>query len=418
VSAVARSCDVAVLGAGIVGVAAAWHLLKRGRSVALVDRREPGEETSYGNAGVVERDGFLPLTFPRSVAALARYALNRSPEAYYHPLFLPRLIPWLLAFRAEGDPARLAAFAEAVDAIQRHAVAEHRDIARDADAEHFFRDTGWVRLYRTAAAFAADAPLTAHADRFGVRYEVFDAAGFAALEPHVRPVFHRAVLWADTQSVSSPGGVTKAYAARFAAAGGRILTGDATSLKPVADGWQVETAEGPLVAREAVVALGPWATDVLAPLGYRFPLAVKRGYHRHYRPRGNATLARPVVDMERGFVITPMLDGIRLTTGVEFADRDAPPTPVQVARAKGAADELFPLAEPVEAEPWMGRRPCFPDSLPAVGHAPRHDGLWLDFGHGHIGFTLGPATGRLLAEMMTGERPFVDPRPFSPDRFG
>ena len=106
--------------------------------------------------------------------------------------------------------------------------------------------------------------------------------------------------------------------------------------------------------QEAVVALGPWAPDLLDPLGINLPLTFKRGYHRHFRPRGNAGLTRPVVDAENGYCLAPMEQGIRLTTGAEFADRDAPPTPVQFDRLMPAARGLFPLGEQVEAQPWMG----------------------------------------------------------------
>ncbi len=173
---------------------------------------------------------------------------------------------------------------------------------------------------------------------------------------------------------------------------------------------------------EVVIALGPWLPDVLDPLGIKLPLAVKRGYHRHFRPQGNAALARPVLDAENGYVLAPMEQGIRVTSGVEFAARDAPPTPVQLERLLPAAHELFPLGEPVEAQSfggktWLGARPCFADSRPVIGRAPGQAGLWLACGHAHWGLTLGPATGRLLAEMMTGATPFCDPRPYAAERF-
>jgi D-amino-acid dehydrogenase len=211
--------------------------------------------------------------------------------------------------------------------------------------------------------------------------------------------------------------VTRAYSARFAALGGVMMTADARSLHHSGGHWRVETAHGPIDAREAVVALGPFAPDVLAPLGIMLPLAIKRGYHRHFRPAGNAALARPVLDEETGFVLAPMEQGIRLTTGIEFAARDAPPTPVQFDRLLPAAKDLFPLGEPVEATPWMGSRPCFADSRPVIGRAPGRGGLWLAYGHAHWGLTLGPATGRLLAEMMTGATPFCDPAPYAAERF-
>jgi D-amino-acid dehydrogenase len=218
-------------------------------------------------------------------------------------------------------------------------------------------------------------------------------------------------------SVSNPLALTRAYAERFTALGGIALTGDARTLHRANPYWRVETAAGPLDAGDVVIALGPWTPDVLGPLGIKLPLAVKRGYHRHFRPQGNAALSRPVLDAENGYVLAPMEQGIRVTTGVEFAARDAAPTPVQLDRLLPAARELFPLGEAVEAQPWLGARPCFPDSRPVISRAPRQRGLWLAYGHGHWGLTLGPATGRLVAEMMTGATPFCDPKPYAADRF-
>jgi D-amino-acid dehydrogenase len=172
-----------------------------------------------------------------------------------------------------------------------------------------------------------------------------------------------------------------------------------------------------LDADAAVVALGPFAPDVLDPLGIRLPLGIKRGYHLHFQPSGNAGLTRPVLDAEIGYCLAPMEQGIRLTTGAEFAARDAPPTPAQFGRLLPAARSLFPLGEAVEATPWMGSRPCFVDSRPVIGSAPGHHGLWLAYGHAHWGLTLGPATGRLMAEMMTGAAPFIDPAPYAAERF-
>jgi D-amino-acid dehydrogenase len=137
----------------------------------------------------------------------------------------------------------------------------------------------------------------------------------------------------------------------------------------------------------------------------------------HYKPDGNAVLNHPVLDVDGGFVLAPMTKGIRLTTGAEFAARDAPPTPVQVDRTEPLARDIFPLGRRVDPEPWLGRRPCLPDMRPVLGPAPKHKGLWFSFGHNHHGFTLGPVTGRLMAEMMTGETPFTDARPYRADRF-
>ena len=124
-----------------------------------------------------------------------------------------------------------------------------------------------------------------------------------------------------------------------------------------------------------------------------------------------------MLDAERGYVLVPMAQGLRITTGAEFAQVDAPATPVQLRRAEVAARELVDLPQAVEAEPWLGNRPCTVDMLPVMGPAPRHAGLWFNFGHAHQGFTLGPVAGRLLADLVTGQAPFVDPAPYAATRF-
>ena len=170
------------------------------------------------------------------------------------------------------------------------------------------------------------------------------------------------------------------------------------------------------------MALGPWAGDLLETRGICLPLGVKRGYHRHFKGKGNAALARPVLDADVGYCIAPMTQGIRLTTGAEFAARDARPSPVQFDRLLPRAKELFPLGERADDEKtgdrtWLGARPCLPDSRAAIGPAPGEKGLWLAVGHAHWGLTLGPVTGRLIADLMTGATPFVDPAPYRPERF-
>ncbi len=406
-----------MLGAGIVGTSIAVQLAKRGLSVALIDRGGPGEGTSYGNAGIIEGNTVFPAAFPSSFAELARIALKRSPVANYHLSHLPRIAPWLAAFRAASQPQRLVETAQLMRPLFARAVGEHEQLAGEAGAERYLSRRGWLKLYRTDGAFAALAPELDLAARFGIGNVPLDRDAALALEPALAGAFRHAVHWTGAVSVSNPLALTRAYAARFTALGGLTLSGDARTLHRADSHWRVETASGPIDTGDVVIALGPWAPDVLNPLDIRLPLAVKRGYHRHYRPQGNAALSRPVLDAENGYVLAPMEQGIRITTGVEFAARDAAPTPVQFDRLLPAARALFPLGEAVEAQPWLGARPCFPDSRPVIGRAPGQRGLWLAVGHAHWGLTLGPATGRLIAEMMTGATPFCDPKPYGADRF-
>jgi D-amino-acid dehydrogenase len=410
--------DVMVLGAGIVGICVAAHLQKRGRSVVLVDRRGAAEETSFGNAGLIQREGVYPYGFPHDFGALLRYGVNRTIDAHYHPSALPALAPFLWQYWQHSRPARHAAVARQYATLIEHCVSEHDALAQAAGATGFLHRTGWLKVFRSA--HERDRRY-AEAERwrreFGVNYRAVDARSLQEMEPHLAPVLSGALHWTDPVSVDDPQGLARGYLGFFERLGGQFVQGNAASLEAEAHGWRLRTAPGLLAANTAVVALGPWSDVLTRALGYELPLAVKRGYHMHYRPAGEARLNHPVLDTERGYFLAPMRRGIRLTTGAEFAYRDAIKTPVQLGRAEPIARDLFPLAERLDTEPWMGARPCTPDMLPIIGRAPRHANLWFAFGHAHHGLTLGPITGRLLAEMITGEATIVDPAPFSAERF-
>ena len=411
--------DVLVLGAGMVGVGAALHLQKRGRDTVLIDRHElAGEETSYGNGGLIECASVFPYMFPRDWRQILQYASNRTPQVRYHFSDLPSFLPWLVRYFLASSPERALQSAMAELPLIQRSLVEHEELIAEANVPELLQRTGWIKLYRSDATLAKALQDLERARQYGVAGNVLDASAIAAREPNLTGDFAGAVHFPDPGFVPDPGGLAKAYAALFGRKGGRFLVGDARTLEQSGGRWRVATAEGTITAREAVVAMGPWSDQIFGPLGYSIPLSVKRGYHLHLKSRGNAVLNHPVLDSDAGFLLAPMNQGIRLTTGAEFAHRDAPPTPVQVERALPRAHALFPLGKPVDAQPWKGARPCLPDMLPVIGKAPRHPGLWFDFGHQHHGLTLGPATGRLLAETMTGETPFADTAPFAVERFG
>ncbi|NKE43782.1 FAD-binding oxidoreductase [Roseomonas frigidaquae] len=410
--------SVLVLGAGMVGVSVALQLQRRGRQVVLVDRQPPGEGASFGNGGLIQREAVFPHPFPRKLSEILRIARNRSVDAVYHPTALPGIALPLLRYWWHSSPERYAQAQAGHAALIATCLDEHLALARGTPAMALLRPIGWMRLYATPEAMAAALAEAERAHRLhGVNFVALDSQALAAAEPHLLAAREGAIHWTDPLSVSDPQALTLAYAALFTEAGGSIARGDATTLERHGAGWRVTTPQGPVEAAEVVIALGAGAGAVTRRLGYAPPLFGKRGYHMHYRLRGNAVLHRPILDTQSGFLLAPMRAGVRLTTGAEFAVAEAPPTPVQLARAEPLARRLLPLEDRVEDKPWLGVRPCTPDMLPVIGRLPGQQGAWCAFGHAHQGLTLGPTTGRLLAEMMTGEAPFLPPEPYRAERF-
>jgi len=410
-----KRLDVVVLGAGIVGVSAAYAARQQGFSVVLVDRREPGSETSYGNAGILSSGSISPLNNPSLWNSLPKYLSNRHAALRWNIGWTLRNPEWVIQFLANAIPSRTKPRAAALHGLIGASLKLHRDWIVKAGAANRIRETGWLKAWRGDAIDAAkreQALLT----EFGIESQLLDRQGISALEPSIVPVYKVGLLHSQTASVDSPGGVVKAYAKMLAGAGGEIRQSDIKSIVPDGEGWRVVLDDATIPTRHVVVALGPWSADILRPLGYRVPLAFERGYHREFKPNPARSLQRPIHDADGSFLMTPMEQGIRVTSGVELTDRDAPSSFAQIDAVEPMAREVVEFGEQV-GDTWRGSRPTLPDSLPMIGPAPRHAGLWLAFGNQHIGFTTGPATGAAIAAMIKGMPPPYDVTAFAPSRY-
>ena len=408
-----QSRNATVLGAGIVGVSCALHLQKRGWTVTLIDRKSPGNETSYGNAGVIAQSALVPTNMPSLWCNLYAYARGSSPSVKYDLDHLAKNSGWMVRYLAGATPRRAAKRAAAFAPIVRASIEDHKALIQEAGVAHRLRDTGWFKLYRTQRGFeraAAERELLAE---HGVAFDELDQDGIHQIEPDLKPIFERGCLIRCASSVDNPGKVTAAFATLFERRGGHIILAQVERITPNNSGFTVTTSGAStspekINTAHVVVALGPWSMDILAPLGYSIPLGIERGYHCHYRVEGGASLTRPCLDIEAGYAVIPMEQGYRITTGVELAARDAPPSPTQLEKVVPLARQAFALGHAISDDIWLGRRPSTPDSLPIIGQSPKHERLWFAFGHGHNGFGLGPSTGRALAALMSDGTSSID----------
>lgn len=382
----------------------------------LVDKRAPGEESSFGNAGLIQKEAAEPYAFPKGVGFLLKAALGLGAEVNWHAQGLLQMSNPLLKYFKHSQGQLYAKISLAYSQLIQHATQEHAPFIEAAGAESLITREGFRYVYRTPKAFEAGISRAQRLEKeFGVPHRTENRSELSRAEPSLLRAVIGAIHWLEPWSVSNPGGLVKKYADLFIQRGGQIVLGDGESLQQTAIGWSMNTSIGHVDASQTVLAIGPWAGRFMGKLGYRWPLFIKRGYHQHYISGGPLRL--PVLDAEKGYVLAPMQRGLRLTTGAEFAPIDASPTPVQLTKAEPMARELLDLGQSLAEPVWVGARPCTADMLPVMGPAPKHKGLWFNFGHGHQGFTLGPVAGRLLAEMIDTQPTFIDAVPYLPERF-
>lgn len=411
--------QVVVLGAGMVGISCALALRQRGLEVTVLDPLGPGAATSHGNAGVLARSSLMPFNHPGLWRQLPGLLRGLHPGFRYHLPWALSQWRWGLSFLMHARTAVFEETTTALDALIRHSGLVHRRWMQGAGIAHRRRDDGWLFLYRSETAFAGGAFGRETLARFGVTTRTLDAPALRELEPSLKPLFPRALWVQDASSVDNPGEVVRAYARWLQRSGGRVLSTEATSVQRQDSGWRIRTGDGATTqADHVIVALGPWSRAFLQQQwGLSLPMGFERGQHRHFQPGPGTRLNRPVYDTGGGYVLAPMEQGLRLTTGVELNDRTAPPLTSQLEAAERSAREALDFGARTAEPDWLGSRPTLPDCRPMIGACPGRAGLWLALGHQHIGFSTGPGTGELLAQLMLGETVALDPHPFRPQRF-
>ncbi len=407
---------VTIIGAGVVGVSAALYLQRDGHEVTLLDPREPGSGASFGNAGGIVTTSCAPLALPGIWAKLPAMLLDSEAPLILRPRYLPKMLPWLARFAAAARPRRVEAISLALAALNGRAEAAWLDLARQAGAEALLRPVGWLKVYETDAAFGATAGERALLSRRGKRFDILDGNELRQLEPNLAPHFKHAYFQPECLFLVDPHRMVGELAADFLARGGRHLREQASGLEASPTGRpRVRTDRGLHEAAAVVLAAGAWSKAMAADLGVKPPLDTERGYHLML-PQPEKSLSRPTVNGDAGFVLSPMAEGLRLASGVEFAGLEAPANFTRIRALLPLARRMLPGLQIEECSAWLGFRPSMPDSLPVIGRAPRQPHVYCAFGHGHLGMTQGPVTGRLIADLIAGRDPGLDLAPFRATR--
>jgi D-amino-acid dehydrogenase len=411
------SIDVAIVGAGIIGICTAFKLQEAGRNAVLIDRKGIAEETSRGNAGAFAFSDVIPLATSGVLQKLPKWLSDPLGPLTIRPEYLPQITPWLMRFWRAGWPDRVAAGIRAQSALMRVARAEAESLVANARLGSLIRSDGILELYESEAELRGTAKDDAAKAAEGIEFRHVRGAELAELQPGLSPKIVCGTFIPKWQTVSDPYDYAVAVAKAATDRGAAFRKAEVVQLRPHDDGVVLELSGGSAIrARQVVVAGGAWSKQLTTPLGDDIPLETERGYNTTL-PGYSFDLKRQLFFGGHGFVVTPLASGIRVGGAVELGGLKLPPNFKRADAMLQKAARFMPGLVTTGGKQWMGFRPSLPDSLPAIGFSRRSRNIAYAFGHGHLGLTQSAGTGQLVANLLTGAPQPIDMSPFLPQRF-
>jgi D-amino-acid dehydrogenase len=406
---------VVVVGAGIAGACCAAALAADGQAVTVVDAGAPGEGCSHGNAGQFNLGSTLPIALPGMWRQVPGWLMDPLGPLAVRWRYLPPAAPWLARWVWESRRARARRHSLALKALAASCLDRYRGMLGAEESARLLRVRGHLHVYERAHLTDGDRLALEMMAAKGIMPVALGAGEVREMAPALAPIYARGLYFPENGHTVDPGGLVRAIVARSGATVLlRRVTGFAREGGVVT---AVETEDGPLPCSAVVVAAGAGSRGLAAMLGARVPLEVERGYHLML-PAPGVALDVPVSNAEHTFVTTPMAAGLRLAGTVEIAGPDAPPDWRRAEVLGVHARRMLPGLSVEGAARWMGMRPSFPDSLPAIDRFPGAGNAFAAFGHGHYGVSLSPMTGRIVADLVAGRIPAVDMAPYRLGRFG
>jgi glycine/D-amino acid oxidase-like deaminating enzyme len=408
---------IAVIGAGVVGMASALHLQRVLGGVTAIDPLQPGGGASFGNGGLIAVDSCGPMSTPGMLRQVPRWLLNPDgPLAINHGYAL-RALPWLVGRLSSGKMHRIIAASDAFRTLHKPALDIYRDMLGRENFHDLIRQTGHVEVWEGANVSDSERIGGELRARHGIAHESLDLDELKQLVPQISPAIKRASFVPNGAHTINPLRLVQKLADLFVEAGGMLLREQAMKLLPIeGGGYRVLTNVGDYRFSKLAIAGGAWSNRLLKPLGLSLPLEAERGYHVMVRD-SSLDLKLPVLHRGRGFGATPMEEGIRFAGTVEIAGLDVAMNEARSASIRRHAENMFPGLATERSTIWMGFRPCFPDNLPVIDQVKQYPGLFVACGHGHFGVTSAPATGLALSRIMAGQPSAFDLSPFSLARF-
>jgi D-amino-acid dehydrogenase len=408
--------DIAIIGGGVIGVASAVELARRGAQVTVLERDRIGHGCSYGNAGWLTPSQAVPLANPSMLLKSFKWMFDPDSPLYIQPRLDPALIRWLIGFLLASRTSKFERGTAALVELCRMSVDLWEELATRSPETFGFERHGLLAVYENAASLEAARPGVDLVCRSGVRAERWTADEIREREPAVTGRQAGGYFYPD-DAHCEPYRAVKALEAEARALGVRFLEG--TEVYRISNGAgprRLTTTHGEISAGQLVIATGPWSEALGKMLGLRLPVIGAKGYSI-VLPPGDPQPSRSIYLVERKIAVNPHRDALRIAGTLELVRDDFSINARRVDVILRGAKGMLNIEETAPREIWRGLRPCTPDGMPLIGRARGRGDVWLATGHQMAGLKTAPGTGLLLAQLMTGETPRFDPEPFRADRY-
>ena len=410
--------QVTIIGAGIVGVASTLWLQRAGFKATLIDSGAVGEGASFGNAGNISPGAVVPYLIPGIWREAPRWLLDAEGPLAIRPGYFLKVLPWLsAAVRSASQEAALAT-SRAMHALHGGTLDAYATLTRGTDAQDLIELSGQLYVSENPNAAQGSALAQRMRAEAGVKTVLLDWMEIRELEPTLAPIFKSGMLLPDNGRCKNPHQLVTALARAAERNGATIVRGEVTGFQTQGERVQSIIVDGrPQPVQRVVIAAGAASRKLAAQLGTEIPVEAERGYHITIEDPGVAPRI-PVTNTDAKFACSPMNVGLRVAGTAEFAGLDAPPRWQRAELLKAQAQRMFPGVRLEKVTRWAGNRPSLPDGLPVLGVAPKHANAFFAFGNSHFGMSAGPVMGKVIAEIVAGERPSIEIAPFDPARFG
>ena len=411
------SDKIIVIGAGVIGASSALALLKEGHDVILVDKEAPCAGASFGNAGAIVNGSCVPTAMPGILFDAIRMLGNRNAALSIRPTYLHKMLPWLLRFTLQSRETKVKENSKNLHALTTQSVKHWRELTDNTKLASLFRETGWMKVYEFDSTYAGTAAARELLDETATPYEILSAAEIADLEPNLATIYQQGFYQKDSLSIVNPKRLVEGLVELLVASGGTYKQFSVDSIEIENNKVNVKNSSGEMLADKVVIATGAWSRNLAKQLNDKVPLDTERGYHLVFPESSGSLLSRPVVSGESSFVLSPMSEGMRMSSQIELGGLTLPPDYQRIRRMMPAAKRMLPKLDATEQSAWMGFRPSLPDSLPVLGYSSRSKRIIYAFGHQHLGMTLGAVTASIVADLVANRKSTIPLSPYHPKRF-